>query len=157
GMVIMATGLYLFSVLGADATFASLMPGFLLFGAGAGLMQVPLTNSVLHGQPPERSGVASAILNASREVAGLLGITVIGAILRSRQGDALRHGAAPGTAFLDGYHVGLLVTVALVASGAVISYLALRHTPTAPTAATAAPAAAPIPASEPELAVPARR
>jgi hypothetical protein len=32
----MAVGLYLFSVLGAAATFASLMPGFLLFGAGAG-------------------------------------------------------------------------------------------------------------------------
>jgi predicted MFS family arabinose efflux permease len=36
GMVMMAVGLYLFSVLGAAATFASLMPGFLLFGAGAG-------------------------------------------------------------------------------------------------------------------------
>jgi len=141
GMVIMAAGLYLFSVLGAGATFASLMPGFLLFGAGAGLMQVPLTNSVLHGQPPERSGVASALLNASREVAGLFGITVIGAILRSRQGDALRHGAAPGTAFLDGYHAGLLVTVALVAAGAVISYLALRNAPAAEPAAAPAPAA----------------
>jgi EmrB/QacA subfamily drug resistance transporter len=143
GMVIMATGLYLFSVLGAAATFASLMPGFVLFGAGAGLMQVPLTNSVLHGQPPERSGVASAILNASREVAGLLGITVIGAILRSRQGDALRHGAAPGTAFLDGYHAGLLVTLALVAAGAVISYLTLRH---APAAAPSPVPAGPVPA-----------
>ena len=35
GMVMMAVGLYLFSVLGAGATFASLMPGFILFGAGA--------------------------------------------------------------------------------------------------------------------------
>ena len=155
GMIMMAVGLYLFSVLGAGATIASLMPGFILFGAGAGLMQVPLTNSVLHSQPTERSGVASALLNASREVAGLLGITVIGAILRSRQGDALRHGAARGTAFLDGYHTGLLVTVALMAVGAVISYLTLRHPP------TAAPAAAPIPApAEPaprQLAEPARR
>lgn len=62
------------------------MPGFVLFGAGAGLMNVPLTNSVLHSMPPERSGVASAVLNASRELAGLLGITVIGAVLRSREG-----------------------------------------------------------------------
>jgi len=129
GMVIMAVGLYLFSVLGAGATFASLMPGFVLFGFGAGLMQVPLTNSVLNGQPPERSGVASALLNASREVAGLFGITVIGAILRSQQGSALRSGSAPGTAFLDGYHAGLFVTVALVAVGAVVSYLALRNAP----------------------------
>jgi EmrB/QacA subfamily drug resistance transporter len=127
GMAVMAIGLYLFSVLGADATFASLMPGFVLFGAGAGLMQVPLTNSVLHGQPPERSGIASALINATREVAGLFGITVIGAILRARQGEALRQGTAPGNAFLDGYHAGLMVTVVLVAAGAVISFLALRR------------------------------
>ena len=142
GMAVMAVGLYLFSVLGAGATFASLMPGFLLFGFGSGLMQVPLTNAVLQGQPPERSGVASALLNASREVAGLLGITVIGAVLRSRQGDALRHGTAPGPAFLDGYHAGLLVTVALVAAGAVISFLALRRAAAQPPV----PAEAPVPA-----------
>ncbi|HEX9065049.1 MAG TPA: MFS transporter [Streptosporangiaceae bacterium] len=134
GMVLMAVGLYLFSVLGAGATYASLMPGFVLFGLGAGLMQVPLTNSVLHGQPSERAGVASALLNASREVAGLFGITVIGAILRSRQGGALRHGVAPPAAFLDGYHAGLVVTVALLGAGAVISYLALRHQPLEPAA-----------------------
>ncbi len=45
GMLIMATGLYLFSTLGAGATFASLMPGFVIFGLGAGLMQVPLTGA----------------------------------------------------------------------------------------------------------------
>jgi EmrB/QacA subfamily drug resistance transporter len=126
GMALMAVGLYLFSVLGADATFASLMPGFVVFGFGGGLMQVPLTNAVLHGQPPARSGIASALINASREVAGLLGITVIGAILRARQGSALAGGASQAGSYLDGYHAGLLVTVGLIAAGVVISYLALR-------------------------------
>jgi len=129
GMLIMAGGLVLFARLGQGASFASLMPGFLIFGAGAGLMQVPLTNAVMHAMPPARSGVASAVFNASREVAGLLGITIIGAILRARQGDALHHGTAPATAFLDGYHAGLVVTIALVAAGAVLSYLALRRAP----------------------------
>jgi hypothetical protein len=123
----MAVGLYLFSRLGGSATFAGLLPGFLIFGAGAGMMNVPLTNAVLHSMPAERSGVASALLNASREVAGLLGITVIGAVLRSRQGSALQHGATPGVAYLDGYHAGLFVTVALIAAGAVVSYVALRR------------------------------
>ena len=129
GMAVMAGGLYLFGRLGGGASFASLMPGFLIFGAGAGLMNVPLTNAVLHSMPPERSGVASALLNASREVAGLLGITIIGAVLRSRQGSALRGGAHRAAAYLDGYHAGLIVTVALVAVGAVLSYLALRGLP----------------------------
>jgi EmrB/QacA subfamily drug resistance transporter len=138
GMLIMAGGLVLFARLGQGATFAGLMPGFVVFGTGAGLMQVPLTNAVLHAMPPAQSGVASAVFNASREVAGLLGITIIGAILRSRQGDALHHGTAPAPAFLDGYHAGLIVTIGLVAVGAVVSYLSLRHAPdlTASEAAT---------------------
>jgi len=142
GLALDAVGLYLFSRLGAGATFAGLMPGFVLFGAGSGLMQVPLTNAVLGAMPPERSGIASALLNNSREVAGLLGITVIGAVLRARQGVALRHGVAPAPAFIDGYHAGLLVTIALVAVGAIAGYAALRR------ATGAAPALVPVPAAE---------
>jgi EmrB/QacA subfamily drug resistance transporter len=129
GMVIMAAGLYLISRLGGGATFAGLMPGFLIFGAGAGLMNVPLTSAIMHSMPAERSGMASALLNASREVAGLLGITIIGAVLRSRESSALHHGASHGAAFLDGYHAGLLLTVALIAAGAIVSYAALRRPP----------------------------
>jgi EmrB/QacA subfamily drug resistance transporter len=129
GMVIMAAGLYLVSRLGGGASFAGLMPGFLIFGAGAGLMNVPLTNAIMNSMPAERSGMASALLNASREVAGLLGITIIGAVLRSRESSALHHGASHAAAFLDGYHAGLLLTVALIAAGAIVSYAALRHAP----------------------------
>jgi hypothetical protein len=80
----------------------------------------------MHATPAARAGVASALLNASREVAGLLGITVIGAVLRTRQSAALRAGAGPVPAFVAGYHAGLLVTIALLAAGVVISYLTLR-------------------------------
>jgi EmrB/QacA subfamily drug resistance transporter len=155
GLVLNAVGLYLFWLLGRDATFASLMPGFVLFGAGSGLMNVPLTNAVLGSMPAERSGMASALLNNSREVAGLLGITVIGAVLRSRQGVALSHGVSPANAFLDGYHAGLVVTIVLVAAGVVISYLALRRLPAPAGSPALVPGTLdtePGPASGPELA-----
>ena len=126
GMVLMVVGLVLFARLGLQASYASLLPGFMLFGAGAGLMNVPLTNAVMAATPTARAGIASALLNASREVAGLLGITVIGAVLRTRQASALRAGAGPVHAFVDGYHTGLLVTIALMAAGVVVSYLTLR-------------------------------
>jgi hypothetical protein len=69
-------------------------------------------------------------------------------VLRSRQGIALRHGATPSGAFLDGYQAGLLVTVALVAAGAVVSFLALRRmtgqaAEAAPVPAAALPGAGP--------------
>ena len=140
GMLLMVVGLVLFARLGLHASYASLLPGFLLFGAGAGLMNVPLTNAVMAATPAVRAGIASALLNASREVAGLLGITVIGAVLRTRQSAALRAGAGPVHAFLDGYHTGLLVTIALMAAGVLVSYLSLRPRPAAQRAATAATA-----------------
>ena len=131
GMAAMAGGLVLFARIGGGAGFGSLMPGFALFGVGAGLMNVPLTNSVLEASPRGQVGIASALLNASREVAGLLGVTVIGAVLRSRQAAALRGGAPAPRAFLDGYHAGLWVTIALLAAGVALSYVTLRPRPQA--------------------------
>jgi len=140
GLAIMVGGLYLFARQGLHASYAGLMPGFLLFGAGAGLMNVPLTNAILGSMPADRSGVASALMNASREVAGLLGITVIGAVLSSRQGAALRSGVDPARAFLDGYHAGLAVTLALTAAGIVVAMVALRRTARPAVPATPVPA-----------------
>ena len=115
-------------------------------------MNVPLTTSVLDSMPAGRSGVASALLNASREVAGLLGITVIGAVLSSREGSALRHGTAPLQAFLDGYHAGLAVTIGLTVAGIVVALVTLRRV--APTAvAVPAEAAAGPPAGAPRAAL----
>jgi len=126
GMAIMTIGLVLFARLGAGASFTGLLPGFVLFGLGAGLMNVPLTNEVLGSAPTSQAGVASALINASREVAGLLGVTVVGAVLRTREGSALRGGANPAQAFIDGYHSGLWLTIVLLAVGVVLSYLSLR-------------------------------
>jgi len=143
GMLLMVAGLLLFARLGAGATYTALMPGFALFGVGAGLMNVPLTNAVLDGMPREQAGIASALLNNSRELAGLLGITVIGAVLRSRQGVALRSGVPASQAFIDGYHTGLWVTIGLLAVGVVLSYVSLRPRAEAPADLASLPEAEP--------------
>jgi EmrB/QacA subfamily drug resistance transporter len=137
GMALMAVGLILFAQLGQQASYTSLLPGFVLFGAGAGLMNVPLTNAVMQSTAAVRAGIASALLNASREVAGLLGITVIGAILSTREAAALRAGAGRVPAFVDGYHTGLFVTIALMAAGVLVSYVTLRPRPAGAEAAQA--------------------
>ena len=45
-------------------------PGSCCSARAPGLMNVPLTNAVMQAIPAARAGVASALLNASREVAG---------------------------------------------------------------------------------------
>jgi EmrB/QacA subfamily drug resistance transporter len=126
GVAVMAGGMLVITAFGLHASFVSLLPGTMLIGAGMGLTTVPLTNSVLKATPDARAGIASALLNDSRELAGLLGITVIGAVLRASQGAALRTGASTAQAFVDGYHDGLWVAIGLLAVGVVISYVTLR-------------------------------
>jgi len=126
-MLLMAVGIASVSLLGKNASFIDLMPSFAVIGIGGGLT-VPLTATVLGEMRPDEAGVASGIFNASREVAGLLGITVIGAILTSRQDAAVRAGRAATDAFLSGYRSGLLVAAVLVAAGGLAAFVALRGT-----------------------------
>lgn len=125
-MLLMAGGIASVSLLGADAGFWSLMPAFAVIGVGGGLT-VPLTASVLDAMPRGEAGVASGIFNASREVAGLLGITVIGAVLTARQSTLLESGETPTDAFLGGYRAGLLLAAGLVVAGGVAAYVGLRR------------------------------
>ena len=76
--------------------------------------------------PADRSGVASALLNASREVAGLLGITVIGAVLRTRRAAALRGRRGRRARVRGRLPRRAVVTIVLLAAGVAVSYLTLR-------------------------------
>jgi EmrB/QacA subfamily drug resistance transporter len=125
-MLLMAAGIASLALLGRNSSFLALMPSFALVGIGGGL-SVPLTAMILGAMPESQAGVASGIFNASREVAGLLGITVIGAILTARQSAVVAAGHPPLDGYLSGYRLGLIVAGALVAAGGVAAFLALRH------------------------------
>jgi EmrB/QacA subfamily drug resistance transporter len=127
-MGLMGAGIISISLLGAHATFADLMPSMAIIGIGGGLT-IPLTATILDSMPADRAGVASGVFNASREVAGLLGITIIGVILRARQTTELHAGHSAITAFLSGYRLGLVVAGILVMSGGIAAWLALRNLP----------------------------
>ena len=150
GMLLMTTGVCLFTLLGLREGYGNLMPGFIAFGLGAGLMGVPLVGAIMAATSPSRAGITSAMLNDSREVAALIGITVIGAVLRARQSTALRSGASHSQAYLDGFHTGLYVTISLMVLGIVVSFLTLRprvSRGTAGSVATSEQSAAGVPQS----------
>jgi hypothetical protein len=121
GLALMAIAIAGLSTVGQGSSYPDLLPWFLLYGLGGGLL-IPLTNVVISVLPPARAGVAAGILNASREVFGLLGITILGAILSAREnavtGPVLHR-------FLEGYQFALLVAALLVAVGVPVSLLTL--------------------------------
>jgi hypothetical protein len=112
---------------------------------------MPVTAAILGVIPPAQAGVAGGILNAAREASGLLGVTVIGAILAARQGAALGAGATPHAAFVSGYSAGLGAAAALVLAGGAIALRALHDPAPAagipqPLRAAGAPSGPPVPA-----------
>jgi EmrB/QacA subfamily drug resistance transporter len=125
GMALMGAAIASLALLGDDAGALDLMPGFLAIGIGGGLT-IPLTATVLGVMPQDQAGVASGVFNTSRELAGLLGITVIGVILTSRQDSLVASGHAPIEAFLGGYRLGLVIAGVLVIAGAAAAWAALR-------------------------------
>ncbi len=123
-MLLMAGGIASVSLLGARCRFASLMPSFAVIGIGGGLT-VPLTASVLDAMP-RAGGSRVGIFNASREVSGLLGITVIGAVLTARQTAAswcARRRRLPVR-----LPYGPAVAAGLVAPGGLAAFVGLRGT-----------------------------
>ncbi|MBW4427876.1 MAG: MFS transporter [Nostoc desertorum CM1-VF14] len=68
----------------ADTEYATVMWNLVLSGFGSGLAVSPLAAAAMSSAPPAKGGIASAILNASNLLGGLLGIAFIGTILAQR-------------------------------------------------------------------------
>jgi EmrB/QacA subfamily drug resistance transporter len=122
GLLIMAGSLAVIATFGEGTTYTDLLPWFMVYGVGGGLL-VPLNNVIIGALPSERAGIASGMLNVSREVFGLLGVTILGAVLSNRSA------AATGTElhrYLSGYQFSLMVAAILVAAGAPIAYFSMR-------------------------------
>src|SRR5262249_14195996 len=141
GMLISGTGFVVLARLGEHASFASVVPGLVVIGLGAGLT-TPLTAAVLSTVPVDKSGVASGVLTTRRELAAILGIAVTGAILAAREG-ATVGGAGQAAGFVDGFHVGLYVSAGVMLVGAALALVALpRSTARGRLAPTVKPASA---------------
>jgi EmrB/QacA subfamily drug resistance transporter len=126
GLALNVVGLVMVSFVGEGGRFLDLLPGFVLFGIGSGFTMMPLNDAVIGVLPPARAGTASGVLNAAREISGLLGVTIIGAILTARQSAVLRGGSTPTHAFLSGYQLALRIGAVIVFVGVPLSLYALR-------------------------------
>src|SRR5213595_1968876 len=63
--------------------FSDLFPAFVLGGAGMGLSFVPVTIASLTGVERSDAGVASGLINTSRQIGGAIGIAAVSAVAAS--------------------------------------------------------------------------
>jgi MFS family permease len=79
--VLIAVGAILLIALGAHTAVWYLIVAYLVFGAGAGLVSAPITNTALSGMPRDQAGVAGAIASTFRQTGAAVGVAVTGAII----------------------------------------------------------------------------
>jgi len=123
-------GLVLVAGVGTHGTFVQLLPGLLAIGVGSGLT-APLVAEALSVVPEGMEGLASAVTSAARELAGVLGVAVTGAIVVTRQKALLNKGVDEAHAFTSGYQWGLRSAAGLMLIAAVVAYWGLRGKATA--------------------------
>jgi EmrB/QacA subfamily drug resistance transporter len=85
GLVVAAGALAaLDATLGRPVDLVVLATFLTLMGAGLGLVVAPMVGTVLARVPAARSGMGAAAVTAGREIGGVVGVTVLGAILYAR-------------------------------------------------------------------------
>jgi EmrB/QacA subfamily drug resistance transporter len=114
GLILVGIGLLTMTAVDADSDWTVLIPGFILAGAGIGLINPPLASTAVGVVHHSRSGMASGINNTFRQVGIATGIAGLGAIF---QHDVTRNTTAalssgPGREVLHAAHGKL--TTALV-------------------------------------------
>jgi MFS family permease len=78
GLLVLAT------FLKVESPYWLIAPVFLIMGHGMGATMAPMTAAVMNSVGPQRAGLGSAMTNTSREVGGVLGIALLGAILAAK-------------------------------------------------------------------------
>src|SRR5437762_9526606 len=143
GLALQAIGLgWLAMVTSPTVSYLTLVPAFIVSGVGMSLFFAPVANVVLSSVRRDQEGIASGANNAIRELGGVFGIAVLGAVF------AARGGYTSGAAFVSGLSAAVWVGAAAVAVAAVAALVVPRlRTATAPAdatqpAATARPAVA---------------
>jgi len=112
--------------------FWDLFPAFVLGGAGMGLSFVPVTIASLTGVQRSDAGVASGLVNTSRQIGGAVALAAVSAIAATSSGNfASAHGvSATSSAALDhGFRTALYALIGLLILGALIAVTLVRSAP----------------------------
>jgi DHA2 family methylenomycin A resistance protein-like MFS transporter len=111
GGLIGAAGFCLLHRLSDRSTIIDMLPGFVLIPAGMGLAVPAMTTAILSSVDRARSGTASAVLNAARQVGGAIGVAAFGALVSGVTSEQI----------ISGLHRAALISVALLIIAAIVA------------------------------------
>ena len=144
GLALQATGLgWLATAISPTVAYATLVPAFIISGIGMSLFFAPVANVVLGSVRRDQEGIASGATNAIRELGGVFGIAILGAVFSARGG------YTSGASFVAGLSPAVWAGSAAVAAAAAAALALPPLRKTSAATATWAPGAKPAAELEP--------
>jgi EmrB/QacA subfamily drug resistance transporter len=124
GLLMMTAGMLLFTKIasGGSAVVYILIPG-LLTAAGIGMSIVPSTIAATQGAKQGQQGLASGLVNTSRQVGGGLGIAVLITLATQRSTHLIGGGQDVPQALTEGFRLAYFICAGLCAAAAVLTFL----------------------------------
>jgi EmrB/QacA subfamily drug resistance transporter len=132
GLVLLTAGLVLLAKInpsGSGVVYV-MIPG-LLATAGIALSIVPSTIAATQGAKPGQAGLASGLVNTSRQVGGGLGLAVLVTLATQHTTSLIGSGHAVRQALTDGFRLAYLIGAGLTAAAALLTFATLPKPPAA--------------------------
>jgi predicted MFS family arabinose efflux permease len=116
-----AAGFAWFGQISPDGAFLTDVLGpSLVTSIGFGLCLGPVVSTATFGVAPEETGMASGLLNSSRQIGAALGLAALGTVAHDRTGQV-----ATPQSLNDGYALGLTLGAALLLAGVLVALVVL--------------------------------
>ncbi len=128
GLVMMASGMLLFARIhdsGSGITYI-MIPG-LLTAAGIGFSIVPSTIAATHSAKPGQAGLASGLVNTSRQVGGGLGLAILITLATQFTTHQIGAGHPVPQSLTDGFRLAYLICAGLVVAAALATFAGIPH------------------------------
>jgi EmrB/QacA subfamily drug resistance transporter len=130
GLVIMASGMLLFARIGSSGSAINyvVLPG-ILTAAGIGLSIVPSTIFATQGAGPAQAGLASGLVNTSRQAGGGIGLALLISLATGFTSGAIGRNIGVPQALTDGFRLAYLIGAAFVVAAAVVTFVCVQRSP----------------------------
>ncbi|MCA1738820.1 MAG: MFS transporter, partial [Actinobacteria bacterium] len=80
GLALAGLGSLLLLAVGEHSSYTLFLAELSLIGIGSGFAIPPATDAVVSSAPDEKAGIASAVVNVSRQTGGVLGVALLGSL-----------------------------------------------------------------------------
>ncbi len=115
GQVLAATGTAILALASLHTAYILIVPGLVLLGIGMAGTQPSMTAAAMLAAPREYAGIASGVLNAARQVGGVVGVALFGTLIADK------------VHFITGMHTAMGIAASTFLIGAWLATFSARR------------------------------